>query len=160
MRKKEIEMMDEVTGIGRVGAEILVAEIGVDMSRFPTSGHLASWACVCPGNRESAGKQKSGRTRKGNRYLRSVLMQMAKAAGRSKKTFLGAKYRHLAGRIGKNKASMAVGHTILVIVYNILSTGEKFTDLGDNYYNRDNQSEERRLIKRLENLGYEVRKAS
>jgi transposase len=149
--------LDTIPGVGQRTAEILVAELGLDLTRFPTPGHLASWAGMCPGNQESAGKRQSGRTRKGNRALRAALVEAAQAAGRSKRTYLGAQFRRLAARRGKKKAAVAVGHTILTIVYHLLTAGGVDQDLGPQYFDeRDRQRVERRLVHRLEALGYTV----
>ncbi|MDQ2829022.1 MAG: IS110 family transposase [Chloroflexota bacterium] len=155
--EEAIEQVDTVTGIGRRTAEVLVAEVGTDLTRFRTSGHLASWAGLCPGNNESAGKHHGGKTRKGSPWLRAALVEAAKAAGRSKKTYLGAQYRRIAARRGAKRAAVAVAHSILVIVYHILTRHEPYHDLGVTYFDeRDRQAVERRLVKRLQALGYEV----
>jgi transposase len=152
-----VERLDTIPGIGRYVAEALLAEIGTDMSRFPTAGHLASWAGMCPGSHESAGKQRSGRTRKGNAWLRAQLVQAAHAAGRTKGTYLEAQYRRLAARRGKSRAAVAVGHTILVIIYHLMREGTVYEDLGPHYFvQRDRQGAERRLVRQLEGLGYSV----
>ena len=114
------ERLQTIPGISQRAAETIVAEIGADMSQFPTAGHLASWAGMCPGNNESAGKRRSGRTTKGNRWLRPVLVQAAWAASHTKNTYLAAPYRRWAGGWGKKRALVAVGHTILVIIYHLL----------------------------------------
>ena len=153
----ELERLDTIPGVGRRTAELLVAEIGTDMSRFPTPGHLASWAGMCPGNDESAGKRRSGKTRKGSPWLRSALIEAARAAGRSKGTYLAAQYHRLAARRGTKRAAVAVGHTILLIVYRLLSDGDVYHDLGERYFDeRDRHAVERRLVARLEGLGYTV----
>ena len=155
--EEAIEQVDTVTGIGRRTAEVLVAEVGTDLTRFRTSGHLASWAGLCPGNNESAGKHHGGKTRKGSPWLRAALVEAAKAAGRSKKTYLGAQYRRIAARRGAKRAAVAVAHSILVIVYHILTRHEPYHDLGVTYFDeRDRQAVERRLVKRLQALGYDV----
>ncbi len=152
-----IARLDTIPGVAQRTAEILVAELGLDLTRFPTPGHLASWAGMCPGNHESAGKRQSGRTRKGNRALRAALVEAAQAAGRTKRTYLGAQFRRLAARRGKKKAAVAVGHTILTIVYHLLTEGTSYQDLGVQYFDeRDRQRVERRLVHRLEALGYTV----
>ena len=153
----ELERLETIPGVGRRTAEVLLAEIGTDMRRFPTPAHLASWAGMCPGNDESAGKRRSGKTRKGNPWLRSTLIEAARAAGRSKRTYLAAQYHRLAARRGTKRAAVAVGHTILLIAYHLLSEGEVYRDLGDRYFDeRDRQAVERRLVARLEGLGYTV----
>jgi transposase len=150
--------LDAIPGIGRRTAEVLLAEVGVDMSRFPTANHLASWAGMCPGNNESAGKRHSGKTRKGNRYLRAALTEAAHAASRKRESYLAAQFHRLAARRGKKRATLAVGHTILIIAYHLLAHAEStYQDLGRTYYDRrDSDAVERRLIKRLESLGNRV----
>jgi len=155
--EEAIAHIDTVTGVGRRTAEVLVAEVGTDLARFPTHRHLTSWAALCPGNNESAGKRHGGRTRKGSPWLRAALVEAARAAGRSKKTYLGAQYRRIAARRGAKRAAVAVAHSILVSVYYILTRHEPYHDLGVTYFDdRDRQAVERRLVKRLQALGYEV----
>lgn len=155
--QEEIELLDTIPGINRTQAELLLAEVGVDMSRFPTAGHLASWAGLCPGNYESAGKHRSGKIRKGNPWLRTALVEAAHGAARTKNTYLGAQYRRLATRRGKKKALVAIAHSILVIVYHVLTRKEPYNDLGSNYFDeRDRVQVEKRLSRRLERLGYQV----
>ncbi len=152
-----IDRLDAIPGIGRYVAEALIAEIGTDMSRFPSARHLASWAGMCPGNRESAGKRQSGKTRKGSPWLRVLLVQAAHAAGRTKGTYLSAQYRRLTTRRGRNKAAIAVGHTLLVIIYHMIERGTGYEDLGPQHFDEhDRQVIERRLVRRLEGLGYTV----
>jgi transposase len=152
-----VARLDTIPGVGPYVAEALIAEIGTDMSRFPTPAHLASWAGMCPGNHESAGKRQSGRTRKGSPWLRTLLVQAAHAGARKKDTYLGAQYRRLAARRGKSRAAVAVGHTILIIAYHVLRDGTVYSDLGSHYFDeRDRQAVERRLVHRLEGLGYTV----
>ena len=153
----ELARLDTILGVGRLTAEVLLAEIGVDMSRFPTAGHLAAWAGMCPGNHESAGKRQSGKTRKGSKWLRAALVEAAQAAGRTKGTYLSAQYRRLTARRGKKRAAVAVGHTILTIAYHLLTRGTNYEDLGVTYFDeRDRARVERRLVGRLEALGYTV----
>lgn len=155
--QEEIQLLDTIPGVSSRTAEILLAEIGTEMSRFPSAKHLSSWAGMCPGNNESAGKRKTGKTRKGSRWLRQVLTEAAHGAAATKQTYLGALYPRLAARRGKKKALVAVGHVILVIVYHVLKRGEPYQELGANYFDeRDRQSVERRLVRRLEQLGYQV----
>jgi transposase len=152
-----ITRLDTIPGVGRSVAEALVAEIGSDLTRFPNAKHLASWAGLCPGNNESAGKRYSGKTRKGSPWLRACLVQAAHAAARTKGTYLAAQYRRLAARRGRAKAAVAVSHSILIIVYHVLTEGTVYCDLGANYFDeRDRQAVERRLVHRLEGLGYTV----
>ena len=154
---QEIAQLDSITGVGQRTAEAVVAEVGVDMTRFPTADHLTSWAGLAPGNNESAGKRRSGKTRKGSPWLRAVLIEAAHAAGRTKDTYLGAQYRRLLARKGKKRAAVAVARSILVIAYHILRDHEPYHDLGASYLNqRDRQAVERRLVRRLEALGYDV----
>ncbi len=155
--EQAIEHIDTMTGVGRRTAEVLVAEVGTDLARFPTHRHLTSWAALCPGNNESAGKRHGGKTRKGSPWLRAALVEAARAAGRTKKTYLGAQYRRIAARRGAKRAAVAVAHSILVSVYYILTRHEPYHDLGVTYFDeRDRQAVERRLVKRLQALGYEV----
>jgi transposase len=152
-----LNRLDSIPGVGRRVAETLIAEIGVDMTRFPTAGHLASWAGMCPGNNESAGKRKSGKTRKGNTWLRTTLVEAAHASSRTRNTYLGALYHRLITRRGKKKAVVAVGHTILIIAYHLLADSTDYQDLGPHYFDeRDEQHVTRRLVHRLEALGYSV----
>jgi transposase len=152
-----IRRLDSIPGVGLRTAENLIAEIGVDLSRFPTAAHLASWAGMCPGNDESAGKRRSGRTRKGNPWLRSALIEAAQAAARTRNTYLAAQYHRLGARRGKKKAVVALGHTILTIAYHLLSNETDYQDLGPTYFDqRDQQRVTQRLVRRLEGLGYSV----
>lgn len=155
--QEALERLDEIPGVGRRCAEDILAEVGTDMSRFPTAGHLASWAKVCPGIHESAGKRKSIGTGHGNKWLRATLTEAAQAAGRTKGTYLWSQYHRLAARRGKNRATMAVAHTILTTIYYMLRRGTRYQDLGPNYFDeRDRQSAVRRTLHRLERLGYRV----
>jgi transposase len=155
--EEEIARLDTIPGIDRRGAETLVAEVGTELGRFPSADHLASWAGMVPGNDESAGKRRSGTTRKGDPWLRTLLVEAAYGAGRTKDTYLGAQYRRLAARRGRKKAAVAVGHSILVIAYHLLRRNANYQDLGPNYFDeRDREGVKRRLVRRLEDLGYEV----
>ena len=152
-----IARLDTIPGVGRAVAEAVVAEIGADPSRFPSARHLASWAGLCPGNHESGGKRHGGATRKGSPWLRACLVQAAHAAARTKGTYLAAQYRRLAARRGRAKAAIAVAHSILINVYHLLTDGTVYHDLGGNYFDeRDRQAVERRLVHRLQGLGYRV----
>jgi len=152
------QRLDEVPGINRETIENVIAEIGTDMSRFPTAEHLSSWAGMCPGNEESAGKRKRTRTTKGNVWLRRALTQAAWAASRKKDSYFQAQYRRLAGRRGRKRAAIAVGHSLLVVIYHLLKHPSlEFHDLGGNYFDTlDPKRLCRHLVKRLESLGYEV----
>ncbi len=152
-----VTLLQTIPGVGESVAETVVSEIGVDMTRFATDGHLASWAGMCPGNNESAGKRKSGKTTKGNTYLRAALTQAAWAASHTKGTYLAAQYQRLAKRTGKKKALVAVGHSILVIVYHVLANRASYEELGGDYFDRQNVVQQRtRLIRKLEALGLKV----
>jgi transposase len=149
--------LDTITGVGKRAAECIIAEIGVDMGVFPTAGHLASWAGRCPGNNKTGGKRRSGKTTKGNRWLGDVLTECAWAAARSRDTYLAAQYWRLARRIGKQKAAIAVGHSILVIAWHLLSNDCDYNDLGGDYFlQRDTTRARHRAIAQLEQLGYHV----
>src|SRR5207249_360590 len=149
-----IELLDTVPGISHRAAEIVLAEIGTDLSRFPSAKHLASWAGMCPGNKESGGKRLSGKTRKGNVWLRQVLIEIAHVASKTKDTYLAAQYRRIAARRGKKRALVALGHTILVIIYHILMQRKPYQELGPTYFDqRERQRVEQRLVRRLERLG-------
>lgn len=155
--EKAITLLDTIPGVGRQTAELLLAEIGCDMSRFKSEAHLAKWAKLCPGNHESAGKRYSGRTGQGNNWLRSGLIQAAHAAVKCKATYLKAVYQRLVKRRGKQKAIVAVAHRILKAAYQILSKQEPYRDLGANYL--DSRSPDKvlnRLCHRIEQLGYQV----
>jgi transposase len=152
-----IARLDTIPGVSRRVAETLVAEVGGELDRFPTPGHLASWAGMCPGNDESAGKRRGGTTRKGSPALRRALTQAGHAAGRTRSTYLGAQYRRLAARRGAKKATIAVGHTILTIAYYLITRSTTYEDLGAGYFDeRDRDGVRRRLVARLEKLGYKV----
>lgn len=152
-----IERLVKIPGIDVRAAENILAEIGIDMEVFPTHGHLASWAGVCSGQRESGGKRLSGRTRKGDQWLRTTLVQAAWAASHSKHTYLSSQYRRLAGRRGKKRALIAVGHTILVIIYHLLKKRVTYNDLGPEYFDKlDTNRLTRTLVRRLQRLGHDV----
>ena len=149
--------LQTIPGVGQRTAQVLLAEIGADLSRFPSAGHLASWAGLCPGNDESAGKRRSGRTRKGNVWLRTALVEAALAAARTKDTYLAAQYRRLAARRGAKRAAVAVAHSLLVMVYALLTQQQVYHELGGQYFDaHDRQAVQRRLVRRLEALGYAV----
>lgn len=131
--QKAVELLDTAPGINQRTAEMMLAEIGIDLSQFPTAAHLASWAGLAPGNRQSGGKRYSGRTPKGNRVLRTIMVQAAWAASRSKGTYLNALYRRLAGRRGKKRAIVAVAHSLLISAYHMLDRRQPYKDLGADY---------------------------
>jgi transposase len=154
---RQVDLLCTIPGIARRTAEVLIAETGGDMSVFPTAGHLASWAGMCPGNDESAGKRRSGRTRNGSKWLRATLIEAAKAASRTRDTYLAAQYQRLRIRRGANKATTAIAHSMLVAAWHMLQTGEIYTDPGSDYYTRrDPEKTTRRLIAQLERLGHTV----
>jgi transposase len=155
--QEAIALLDTIPGVSQRTAEILLAEIGTDMTRFPSAKHLASWAGMCPGHYDSGGKRLSGKTRKGSRWLRQVLVEAAHVAAKTKQTYLAAQYRRIAARRGKKRALMALGHTILIIVYHLLTRKQPYQDLGAAYFDtRDQRRIEHRLVQRLERLGYRV----
>jgi transposase len=152
-----IVLLCSIPGISRRTAEGILAEIGGEMSRFPTSRHLASWAGMCPGNHESAGKRLSGKTRKGSLWLRKLLVEAAHAAAHTKNTYLSAFYQRIKARQGAKQAAIALGHTLLVICYHVLARQVCYEELGGNYLDEhDRQATEKRLVRRLEKLGYRV----
>ena len=152
-----VALLATIPGVARKTAETIVAETGADMARFPTAAQLCAWAGVAPANHESAGKRRPAGTRQGANWLRRSLIEAAKAASRTKDTYLAAQYRQIAARRGPNKATVAVAHTILFAAWHMLTTGETYDELGPDYLSRrDTQAETRRLLKRLESLGHSV----
>jgi transposase len=152
-----VQRLTTIPGVGRQVAEAVVAEVGTDMNVFPSAGHLASWAGVCPGNDQSAGKRRSGRTTKGSRWLRTVLVQAAWSASHSKGTYLRARYQRLARRRGRKRALLGVAHSLLGIIYQVLKQGTTYQELGENYFDRQEADRlVRHLVKRLESLGQKV----
>jgi transposase len=152
-----VAILDTMPGVDRRGAEVLVAEWGTDMARFGTASRLAAWTGVAPGNDESAGKQRSGKTRKGNRVLRTALTQLAHAAARTKGTYLSSLYQRLAARRGKKRAIIAVAHAMVVSAFHMLSRHEPYQELGSHYFDEQRRHQlVHRLTRRLEHLGYRV----
>lgn len=155
--ERVIDLWTTIPGVDRCTAWSLVAETGADVQQFPSAQHLASWAGMCPGNQESAGKRKSGRTRKGNVWLRRALSQAAWAASHTKETYLAARYRRLAARRGAKRAIIAIGHNILLMAYYLLERNRAYKDLGSDYFDRINpEGLKRYLVNRLERLGHRV----
>ena len=153
-----VERLDEIPGVGVRTAEIILAEVGPSVEKWPTSGHLASWACVCPGNHESGGKRYSGKRRKGQKWLVSALVEAAQAASRTKNTYLSAQFHRLRSRRGAKRATVAVAHSILTIVYHLIQKPEeRFTELGGDFFlTKNKEQEQRRAVKMLETLGFHV----
>jgi transposase len=152
-----VERLTTIPGVEQRAAETVIAEIGPNMEQFPSAEHLASWAGMCPGNNESAGKRKSGRTTKGSRWLRQILTQAAWAASHTKETYLAAQYRRLAARRGKKRALVALGHTLLVIIYHLLKNRTTYQELGGDFLERlEPDRLTRQLVRRLEKLGHDV----
>ena len=152
-----IDLLSSIPGIRELAAKTILAEIGTDMSRFPSANHLASWACMCPGNNESAGKKKSGKTKKANSTLKKTLVQCGRTAANSKNTYLSALYHKIAARRGAKRAVVAVGHSILVTIYHMIKNRTNYHDLGADYFqNRNKEALVKQNIKRLQALGYNV----
>lgn len=155
--EKDLALLDTIPGVGRRTAEQIIAEIGTNMEQFPSAAHLCSWAGLCPGHNESAGKQRSARTRKGNQKLRSSLIEAARAASRAKDTYLSSQYHRIAARRGANRAAVAVAHSILIIVYHILKRKQPYIELGPTYYEEKKRNMIiRQSLKKLESLGLKV----
>jgi transposase len=155
--KRAVEHLDAVPGFDRRTGQNVLAEIGADMARFPSAGHLASWAGICPGNDESAGKRRSGKVRKANRWLKQALVQSAWAAGRTKASYFHAQHGRIAARRGRKRATVAVAHSLLVVAYHMLRDGTAFEDLGHGHFDRIKpERQARSLVNRLQKLGYRV----
>ena len=151
-----ITALCDIPGIARRSAEVILAEIGLDMSRFPSAAHLCSWAGVCPGNYQSAGHRKHGKTTKGNKALKTILTQCAKSARSVKKSYFSAQYQRIAARRGKNRATLAVAHSMLIAIYHMLKNNVPFCDLGADYYDSFNRDKKiHGYLKRLKALGWE-----
>jgi transposase len=155
--EEAVTWLDTIPGVAQRTAEVIVSEIGIDMSRFPTAKHLAAWAGLAPGNNESAGKRYSSRKRKGNKPLGVALTQAANAASHTKNTYLAAQYHRLVGRRGKKRAIIAVAHSILTMSYYMIKRHEPYHELGSDYFDRQHsQTIAHRLVRRLEHLGFQV----
>ena len=155
--EKLLARLETIPGIKRRLAEVILAEIGTDMRRFPCAQHLASWAGMCPGNHESGGKRLSGKTRKGSQWLRTALVEAAHAASHCKDSYLSAQYHRLAFRRGKKRAAVALAHTLLIIVYHVLAHEEEYQELGGTYFDElDRDKKEKSLVRQLQRLGFEV----
>jgi transposase len=152
------QLLSDVPGLDRLTIDVIVAETGADMARFPTAADLASWSGLCPGNYESAGKRRRVSTTPGNQWLRRAMIEAARAAVRTKGSYFGAQYRQIARRRGPNKAAVAVAHSLIELIWQLLSTGEVFADLGSEYFQarRDPERQARRLVTQLEDLGFTV----
>jgi transposase len=152
------QLLDPVPGLGKLSIDVIIAETGADMSRFPTAGDLASWAGLCPGNHESAGKRRRVGVTKGNRWLQRAMIESARAAVATQGSYFGAQYRQIARRRGPNKAAVAVAHSLIEVVWHLLSTGAVYQDLGQDYFHtrHDPQRQTTRLVSQLERLGYQV----
>jgi transposase len=152
-----VALLDSIPGLSEASAQVIVAEIGTDMTRFPSAAALAAWAGLAPGNDESAGRQRSGRTRKGNTWLRTLLVQAAQAAAHTKHTALAARYRRIAARRGAKKAAVALAHALLVIIYHVIARRQPYHELGEDYFHRlDPQARAKRLVHQLTHLGFDV----
>ena len=159
--RKEETLIQTIPGISKITASAIIAEIGVDMSQFPSDAHLASWAGICPGNNESAGVKKSGKIRKGNSFLKATLTEVAWAASRTKGSAYGAIYNSIAKRRGKKRALVAIGHRILLDIHRVLKTREPFVDEGaEAVYQRNSKARQQSAIRFLEQSGYTIAKAS
>ncbi len=159
--EEAIELLDEIPGIARRSAETILIETGLDMERFPTAKHFSRWTGLAPGNNESAGKRSSGRTTKGNATLKSTMVQSAKTASRKKGSFFNARFQKLSVRRGAKRATVAVAHSMLITIYNMLRYGQRFKDLGADYYNQFNKEKKKNYyLKKLEKLGWVMKEAT
>ena len=155
--EKNKKKLEKIPGIGKRSSEIILAEIGQDMNRFPTAGHISSWSGVCPGNNESAGKRRSGKTRKGNKILKSALVECAQSAVQHKSSFFYAQYQRISMRRGKKRALLAVAHTMLIAIYYMIKEDKEYIDLGADFYNKFNKEKKANAyMKKLKELGYDV----
>jgi len=152
-----VDRLWTIPGVSEKVAQVIIAELETDMTRFPTANHATSWAGLAPGKNESAGRNRSSKTNKGNSYLKTALVEAAHAAGKSKNNYLAAQFKRLSARRGKKRASVAVARSILIIVFHIIQRGTVYVDLGSNYFDERKQEYlQKQLVKRLENLGLKV----
>jgi transposase len=152
-----LDLLCTIAGVKRRVAEVVLAELGPDLTRFVDARHLCSWAAICPGNHESAGRRRSGRMRHGNRWLRSMLLQAAWAATRVRGGYFGAQFRRIAKRRGEKRAAIAVAHSILTVIYHVLTRGVPYDDLGSDYFDQRKPAHQARYYaRRLAELGYDV----
>jgi transposase len=153
----KVDLIDSIPGIAKRSAQVIISQIGINMNQFPTAAHLASWAGLCPGNNESAGKRKSGKTRKGNDMLKTTLIECSKSAAHQKNTYFYAQYNRISSRRGKNRAAIAVAHAMLIIIYNILKNNLPYYELGSDFFEQQRKNQiVQKSIKRLKDLGYSV----
>ena len=156
--ERELDLLTSIPGISRLTASTILSEAGTDMTCFPSAKHLASWAGLCPGNNESAGKRMGGRIRKGNVYIKTILVQTAQTVARSKSGYFRDKFYRLKSRRGHKRAVIAIAHKMLIASYHVLKTQQSYKDLGDDYLDRsDERRTAKNLIRRLERLGYDVK---
>ena len=152
-----LERLQAIPGIGPRNSEQILVEVGTDMSRFPSDAHFASWAKVCPGSHESAGKRMSGRTGQGSRWLRATMVEAAWSASQVRNSYLAAQYHRLVPRLGKRTAAVAVAHSMLIVIYHLIKDGTVYQDLGSTHFDElDRKRATRRAVHRLESLGFEV----
>ncbi|AFM39244.1 transposase [Desulfosporosinus acidiphilus SJ4] len=154
---EQVTIADSIPGVGERSAQVLIAEIGINMNQFPSSSNLASWVGICPGNNESAGKRKNGKTRKGNDILRTTLIECAKSAAHQKNTYLSSQFSRIAARRGKNRAAVAVAHSILTALYYMLKNNTVYKELGADFFDAGRKADiVKKSVKRLQTLGFSV----
>lgn len=152
-----LELVDEVSSIGKVSAEEIIAEIGINMDQFPSEAHISAWGGLCPSNNESAGKRKSSSAREGNKHLRATLVECARSAATHKNSYFYAQYHRIAARRGANKAATAVAHSMLIVIYNMIKKKQHYYELGPDYFDKQNSElRAKKLAKKIEALGYSV----
>ena len=159
LEREAVKTLDAIPGFHQRTGQVVVAEIGIDMTRFPSDRHLASWAGICPGNNQSAGKRKGGRVRQANRWLKLALVQAAWAASRTRRSYFNAQHKRLTTRRGVKRATLAVAHSLLTTVYHVLSDKTPYVDLGVNYFEQrkpDGAQQARKMVEKLRRLGYDV----